>query len=683
MAFLHTRAALLSSGMVLVGMGAAAQDNVTVLDPIVLGYGGSDKVATETPQAVTVVDQEEIDRQQATTVGELLDSAPGVQAIGSGRIMGESYNIRGVGGSTAADESKIIITLDGAAKSYEQYRLGSVFLDPELMKRVEVLRGPASSTLYGSGAIGGVINFETKDPEDFLDGTTQALRLKGSYGSNGNERGASVIYATQPTDAAGLLFALNKRKADNYEDGDGEEISGSEYDANSVLLKGRFNLGGNQSVMASYVRLWGNWNDTEYSQTDNASFGTVDRELRDQTLTLRYENESDNPLLDLDVTLTYADSQVKQFDASGVAFGDQVFGCAPGTFSIFCDSEYGYTTTSLGVENNMEFGGAAWGGFVTVGAKYSHQDRKAEFESFPLSTHPEGTDDRLAIYAQGEFTFGDRLTLFPGLRVEQVDQSSDKRADVSEVFISPKLAVLYEISDTWGVFGSVARTERAPTIDELYSVDRDEGPSLSLTPEKGTSYELGATASFYDVFAQGDGMVFKATVFRSNVQDQIARSSGADTPYYVNLPGETETEGFELEGAYESERVFARLALSMTQGDDDAGYPRGSIPADNLHLTLGGKNDQRGLRYGWAGHFYKDIEYAPSVVRGQTITNETPGYATHDLFFEWTAREGMAKGIRVGLTAKNVFDREYQNALAGTNGAGRSFDLNVSKVFEF
>src|SRR5690606_23337191 len=126
------------------------QGRVTILNQIVVG-AGVEKVAIDTPQSVTVLDQEDIDELQAATVGEVLQSIPGVNVSGSERVFGQGFNIRGIGGAEAAgEEGRIIVNVDGASKFYEQYRMGSFFSDPELYKTVEVLRGPASSTLYGS-----------------------------------------------------------------------------------------------------------------------------------------------------------------------------------------------------------------------------------------------------------------------------------------------------------------------------------------------------------------------------------------------------------------------------------------------------------------------------------------------------------------------------------------------------
>src|SRR5690606_1715847 len=167
---------------------AKPQNGYTLLQRLVLGAGRA-KVATETPQAVTALEQADLDDKQASTVTDLLKDIPNVSVVGgANRALGQSFNIRGIGkGESASDEGRILVNVDGVPQFFEQYRMGGFFNDPELFKRVEVLRGPASSTLYGSGALGGVINFTTKDASDYLtEDQNGALKLKGSYDSNSN-----------------------------------------------------------------------------------------------------------------------------------------------------------------------------------------------------------------------------------------------------------------------------------------------------------------------------------------------------------------------------------------------------------------------------------------------------------------------------------------------------------------
>ncbi|MEL7428555.1 MAG: TonB-dependent receptor plug domain-containing protein [Pseudomonadota bacterium] len=162
---------ILFSSTTLVASQAAAQspeDRVTILERIIVG-AGVDKVAIDTPQSVTVKDQEDIDKKQPTTIADIARDTPGLNVSGSDRALGQAFNIRGVGSpENAGDQGRIIVNVDGVDKFYQQYRTGSFFSDPELYKSVEVLRGPASSTLYGSGALGGVISFTTKDASDYL-----------------------------------------------------------------------------------------------------------------------------------------------------------------------------------------------------------------------------------------------------------------------------------------------------------------------------------------------------------------------------------------------------------------------------------------------------------------------------------------------------------------------------------
>ena len=124
--------------------GAPWPGGATLLQRLVVG-AGQEKVAIDTPQAVSVIEQEDIDAIQPSTIGDVIREIPGVNVTGSDRALGQSFNIRGIGApENSGDGGRIIVNVDGVQKFYEQYRLGSFFSDPELFKRVEVLRGPAS-----------------------------------------------------------------------------------------------------------------------------------------------------------------------------------------------------------------------------------------------------------------------------------------------------------------------------------------------------------------------------------------------------------------------------------------------------------------------------------------------------------------------------------------------------------
>ena len=673
----------------------------TPLGRLVLG-AGTEKVAIDTPQAVTVLEQEDIDREQATTVGELFDSVPGVQAAGSNRIAGGAFNIRGIGNAEqTASESRIIVTVDGAPKFFEQYRTGSFFGDPALYKRVEILRGPASSTLYGSGAIGGVINFTTKDASDFLaPGETGALRFRAGYGSNGNAWRGGLIYAARPSEDAEFLFALNRGTSDDIEDGDGTEIPGSAYERWSGLVKGTWHFGeaDDQSLRFSYSRTDGDLDDAAVAQTGGpaaSGFGTSDIRTLDDTAVLNWRHEgAGNPWFDLDVTFSYSDTEVRKRDFSlGMM-------CAPGIFQVLCDNDAAYETVTLKAENTMEFGGGDWENFLTFGAQLYGQERTASSSLGPLAFHPEGTDRRVALYAQGEFIWNDRLTLIPGLRLEKAFQDPGAAAEAAgarateELAVSPKLAVMYELNDAWSVFGSLARTERLPTLDELYSSEGEvqrgplffgpRTPSLNLDPEIATTVEIGLAYEGFDVLSEGDSLQVKATAFNNSIRDLIAttpRATGptpgqAAVPYFSNIDS-ARIWGLELEGAYDAEGWFANAAYSLVRSEDEStGETLTDTPADTLSLTLGTKLPERGLRLGWRGNWANSITTASAETSGDS-------YLTHDLFLDWTPDSGPLEGMTVNVAVENVTDATYRPNLQLDNAPGRTFKIALTKEFDW
>ncbi len=658
----------------------ASDRKETLLDLIVVG-SGVPKVAIDTPQAVTVLDQEALDDLQPATIGDVFRDVPGVTAIGSDRIAGQSFNIRGIGELGSADESKIIVTVDGATKFYEQYRVGSFFSDPELYKQVEILRGPASSTLYGSGAIGGVINFTTKDASDFLkDDETVAVRLKGMYDSNKYGFMTSAIVAGKINEATEVLLNGNFRKSNDYVVGGGEEVPGSAFSSFSGLVKGihRFGQNDEQTVRLSYQRWQSDANDTEYSQTGTLGFGTIDRDIVDQTVVFSYENPaSDNPLLDLSLNLSFSDTQVTQTDSNR------------GSTSIFADSEYGYRTYQARVDNTFEHFGNGYENYLTVGTQLSYQQRLAETTNGALGFHPEGTDTKAGFFIQDEFIWNEKLSLIPGARIDFIKlQPNGSIADASDQFetaFSPKLAALYKINDYLNVFGSVAHTQRAPTLDEMFSSSGATGsypggrsPSGSLDKETSNAVEAGFSVSAWDLALDNDVIQLKATGFYNDLSNLISTNPNQgqtnSVPYYVNVD-KAEIYGLELEAAYNSDYVFGNLAYSLIRGEDkDTGKTLNSIPADTLAMTLGGRLPDHGIEFGWRGLFAAGIE------TGAT-TGPFGGYGVHDLFGSWKPSEGHFKGLELRASVENIFDKRYQNNLAGDEARGRTFKLTLNKQF--
>ncbi|WP_291375688.1 TonB-dependent receptor [Devosia sp.] len=674
--------------------GAAAQTPVnatyvTLLERLVIGLGGAPKVAIDTPQAVTVVTGDDIDQLQATTTGDIFATVPGVTIVGSERQLGEAFNIRGIGTTeNSSDAARIVVNIDGQPKFFEQYRMGSFFSDPELYKQVEVLRGPASSTLYGAGAIGGVINFTTKDASDYIkDGHTGALRLKQTFDSNGSGTLTSAVLAQQINDTFEILAAGNWRRTNEIEKANGTPLSGSEFNSLSGLIKGTAHFGDNdeQTLTASYQRFNSQTDKSRYSQTGVMAgdpFGYIDRDVIDQTGVIKWSNPAaDNPWLDLNLALSFSDTLNMQRNHRATPGGPVTNYPAPSTFA---DTDYQYRTWQLTGDNTIEWIGDGFENYTTIGFQASTQDRLVNFPPVghvPVGTHPEGTENKLGLFVQNEFILDDRLTLLAGVRGDfhEINPTTAGLPSRSDSAFSPKLAALYAFNDNLSVFASIAHTQRLPTLDELYSSSASKTTSLGLLKERANTVEGGFAISGSDLLMSGDSAALKTTVFYNHIQDMIASNGTAvGVPYYGNV-AEAELYGVEVEAAYDSEWAFANLALSVTTGNNlITNAPLTTVPQSKVVATLGGKHPEWNLAYGARLTVAANGEYIISPGDGTA-----EGFSTVDLFASWKPESGPLAGTQVQFGVDNLFNANYRENLAYDRSAGRTFKVSLSRQFDY
>ena len=613
-----------------------------------------------------------------------------------------------------------MVTVDGAPKFNEQYRMGSFFSDPELYKKVEVLRGPASSTLYGSGAIGGVINFVTKDAGDFIrDGERGAVRLKSSYETNGDGTLLSGIFAHRFNDSFEVLGQGNWRRSDDFEKANGRILAGSDFDAYSGLLKGTYRIDDEQILRASYQRWDSEANNQPYTQTSTTrmdlpmqNFGNIDRHVVDQTYVLSYEDKaSDNPWLDLNVNLSYSDTENSQ---SGSDSPIRPRLADVGQAAILNDTDYAYRTFQAKADNTFDYIGENFQNFLTLGIQASTQDREAGRPSggATLQQHPEGTENKVGLFAQNEFVWNDRLTITPGARVDFYTMSPDdtvvrnvpRAEDVDGVAFSPKIAALYKVVDGFNVFGSVAHTERFPTLDELYSsavtttgvITRGISPKLGK--EKSNNYELGFAVAANDIGNFPNSLGFKATGFYNDITDGIRTNVFATTggaPYYINV-NSIDIYGVELEASFESDYVFSRIAYTNLHGEYPTGY-RGltvltsilagqaveTIPQNKFVLTLGGRIPDYYLEFGATITAADAGNYVASAAASGEPDLSASNWTRVDLFASWKPQTGSLAGWEAQFGVYNLLNEDYRENLLVDRSKGQSFKFTLSKQFGY
>ncbi|WP_232495582.1 TonB-dependent receptor domain-containing protein [Novosphingobium kaempferiae] len=673
---------------------AAAQEEADTtrlsLDRVVVS-AGTEKVAIDTPQAVSVIEQEDIDRAQASTIGDLLADVPGVNVQGGVSQLGQGFNIRGMGTAIGDSDNRILMTVDGVTKFYEQYRMGAFFSEPELYKRVEVLRGPASSTLYGAGALAGVINFTTKDASDFLaPGDPIAVRLKGATETNAEAYTLSGIVAVQPIEGVELLGSYNLRRSDDYKSGNGDTVPASANESDSWLAKARFTIGGNKkhAIWASYQD-WISDAPQVYDQISAATGASLmRRRVHDKTAVVGYVNDFDgSKILNIEAQAAYSLSRVHQTETTFLG-------------ANLAYSEFSYESWQANLRNTSEFDlGGDWTAYLIVGGQWSTQKRRNPRVTFGgvvtpgAGTHPEGEMTRTGLYSQLEIVWSDKLTIMPGARIDWTNLKPGRTVvggtvltdKVKDHAVSPKLAALYNLTDWLGVFGSVAHTVRMPNVDEIFTRSATRPNNPDLKPEESDNYEAGFTLAFDDVLGRGSRLRTKTTLFQNDVKNLIVNvSAAAGTPYFQNI-GRSRFKGLEIEAEYGLGNVFVRGNASFIEGKDRlTGLYLNTIPANTYRLTLGYADPASGFSGGWTGEF---AEKQDKVNTGQFASAgsglPSPGYTAHNVFltFRPQTEPGKKGGFEFRLAVDNLFDKQFRRHLSALAAEGRSFKFTVANTF--
>lgn len=209
----------------------AYSDNALQLDAQTIVGNGREVDASNVGRSTLT--RRDIERQQADNIPSLLQTLPGVTMGGSPKPGGQTTNIWGLG-----DAEDVPYTLDGAQKSgFERYQQGTVFIEPEMIKRIEVEKGP-HSVFTGNGGFGGTVHMETKDAPDLLrEGRDVGAMLKYGYHSNDQQKIYSgAVFGRSEDRRVDALLYLNGRDGRDMKLADNLPLSPTDYPINPKRL---------------------------------------------------------------------------------------------------------------------------------------------------------------------------------------------------------------------------------------------------------------------------------------------------------------------------------------------------------------------------------------------------------------------------------------------------------------
>lgn len=575
----------------------------------------------------SVLNQKSIDRYQANNVAQLLDTMPSVGAAGSPRPGGQNLNILGMGGV-----EDVPISLDDSVKSFDKYRQGSVFVEPELLKKLTVDKGPHNVEV-GNGGFGGKVTLETKDATDLLrDGRNTGAFLKYSrFSNNAQDTYTAAVYGKTENKLVDGLFLYTKRDSGNVQRPDGSKFLYSAQEQDSYMAKLNFYPSESQKITLNALQSGHKgWEpfaamrdmDAVPSDKDIEKYGydlawkrrLVLRDQQDNSYSLHYElRPEQNPLVNLKASVSY--SKTKQHD--------QRLPEVNGSSSLLGNESWvDYSNTAVKLSNISDIDTRYGSHKVKVGLQYQKMQQesvmydkgnsgKAEYNYGYYEPHymPAGDQQMYSAFVEDQYQWNN-LTITPSLRYDNVTNKgygnqaprfNDLSAghDYSEKTYtgwSPRLALAWQPVEYMTWFANISKTWRAPRLDEQYYVQSKAttlpATSLYLKPEKMLAFRLGTEMNFAQLLSDEDQLQLRLTHYRQQGSDEIFRHrsvfckeqadllaqgqeagvavcNGNFKPGFYRNIGDYTTKAYEVELFYNQPLFFAGLTYSYIRGQRD------------------------------------------------------------------------------------------------------------------
>lgn len=720
------------------------------LPEVVVSGSRQEQAADELPLSYDVINANTLSNQQSRNLREALENLPntsvkrsparfsvGGATASAGRDGNVGINIRGLGGN------RVLLMTDGVrmprSYAFRTTTFDREYLSLELLKRIEVVRGPASA-LYGSDGMAGLVNFITHEPADFLavgkGETPKTLGGRIAAGWSGDDNGHTLAgtVAGQASDTLQWMLTATTRGAhamDNMGTNNEPNLNRTRPNPqddrdNAVLGKIVLRPHATQRHVftlehvqkKSDVDLLSSRNPLPLRGTPAQIAGAIVDEYSSRSMERNRLTWDARFGLGTDwadhvrTVVAYQDAQSRQV-------GTSVRNTLPLRVR---DNSYGESTWQAGVQADKILRSGGWAHKITYGLDHVRSDISNLYtglaplppEVFPLKRFPDTRETTSALYVQDESVHGN-WSLTPGLRFDHFSLDVTSQAgfyppakqpgqSLSGSALSPKIGVLYRATEQWSVFGQYAAGFRAPDAGQVNGYYENAAeqviiiPNPDLRPEKSRGVELGVRGRL-------DRLSLDAAVFGSHYSNLIMdtvliRGTGtaADPRIFQTINTErARITGFELKGQYDWGRVAGgRLVTPFSYGkargvNRATGKPINSV--DPAQLALGVQYDTAawGLRLDMRHHAAKtakDIDSASSVKPPNTQFT-VPSATTLDVSAQWRLR----KDLRLNFAVHNLTNRKYWlwpdvyglAASSTTNDAytqpGRSVHVSLVKDF--
>jgi hemoglobin/transferrin/lactoferrin receptor protein len=661
------RSAIVSSSVLILNLGVTSSVRAQVeqsLDPITVLATKTEEKAIDALAPVSTVREQQIEQIMPSRTSDIFFGVPGVSFQQRPDEPATSINIRGL-----QDFGRVNVVIDGARQNFQRSghnANGAFYLDPELLAGADVVRGP-SATIYGSGAIGGVVSFRTKDVDDVLrPGETWGGVLHGVYGSNTSNWLTSAIVAGRLGPNVDIIAGGTYRDNGIFKagtngtalfglTGPGQEVPNSAHEIQTGMGKVTVRPAEGHSVRVTGLT----FNSDYTAGLPGSSMFSTNAKANIVTGNWRYSRPDDR-IFDFSANVYWTNTindQTKICCTSsaitGVLGSNRTFEVDTTGFDIHNTSRF-----DLGmVRNAITFGGDAFFDKVTV------NDPTGTGSLFT----PNGQRDVGGAFAQWKAEIGTLAEVIAAARYDTYDLSGGGFQSSGD-HVSPKITVGLKPIPGITVYGTYAEGYRAPAVTEAlisgmhpFPANFFFLPNPTLKPEIGRNLEAGVNVKFDGVIVPHDRLRAKINVFQNRVEDYIdlafipfigPTGSCPVPPFcfqYQNIT-QARLEGVEFEGMYDAGNWFLGLSAARINGKDEAtGGPLLTVPPQQFTATVGARFFDRKLELAlrWAA-----VDSKRNVPAGAI---QTSAYNLVNLYAGYQINPDIVAAVAV----ENLLDKYY------------------------
>ncbi|MCO6384673.1 TonB-dependent receptor domain-containing protein [Oceanicola sp. 502str15] len=633
---IQMRAILLASVSALAANAAAAQEVIDLEAIRVEADAAQDALGN------VEISSEEIAERNAASTDELFAGQSEIIASG-GAVIAQKVLVHGL------EESNLAVTIDGARQNKGAFHhTGNVPLDPFLLKRVQVSSGLAPADA-GPGALAGIIAYETKDARDLLEpGATVGGFTGLTFGSNGGTfRRSAAIYGMQG--GFDYLVGYSRQTGDDYEDGAGTTIGGTEPDMTDYFAKVGYTTDSGKRFVFSAEHVsdqglrafQGGITRPDFTEVPGRAT-TYDVAVTERTsYSFTYTDENPQGIWAPTIQLAWNEQYV---DAGAVAGRN--------------------TSLSGKVENAFSMGN----GVLTAGLDFFSDEAEAlESDAYYLPNGKERIDS-IGVYAQMRQDVSARVSLSYGIRFDSQtfkgadgQEFSDSGISVNgsaDVILSNSLTLNVGVASVWGGYelNEAALIGRSDlTGNTAYNWD-NYGPQTTSRANNariGLRYEQGPWQAGFALFhteLEGVDNAFYPNDYTGDLASYNVTSRGFDAKLrYTGARGYIEGNWTYADVSVEDQPVGTTSYY--------IGRPVGHVIGLSGAYEL---NDQ------WMIGGTAEI----ALEQDEVPTGYAPldSYEVLNLWTTWTPR--AYENLTVRLDVKNVFDTTYTGR--GNDGDGFS-----------